>query len=445
MSDFSDENLLEDDQLNINETLSDFLEDGIDVSEFPELQAQLNFSEIHRTFAKLFSGSSDKIALKLFMLNELFSSTTHEWKIQQINQRFSFIKENVRVALLNNFRSANLISYDDYHAIYELTDLAYKIQSILTSLQSVEGEDSIGLLATGLKQTVDLETDPLPHLNFLVKKLKITSAEYERAIEFRSEDALRKGLQQQSESAKYYDEATKALKVIADEDYKNFNRDIHEAAQEVAEIQSSFSYLETRMNSTLNQIERHKVSLSDFGYNFDELRHALKSKDADFLADFVQPLLRKTARPLFLTEQFMDEALEELFYMDEEPEESSELHAVDESSSEVLDEEKLEHCIDLTHIISEKKEPTYTDLVKNVHWEEACYRLSMLGMLEGETGSEENNDPISEFRKLPFTIENDIESSSAIESERLLEETYSTDDLRNTPFRELTKGRVVKK
>ena len=432
-----------------SDNIFDYLVDEFSVSEIPGLEGFYAGYTVYQSLNKLLSGSEPKVALKLYILNSFVNSKNRSvWSIQDINANFHFIRENHRVSILNQLRSAKVVELDYNDNLYKLTDLGFKLHSLLITITENNEDDSIGMLTTRALQSNILKKNPEEALKPLLQKLNHTIYKFQEAMRLRSEKLIKKYLKELPEILKYHELASKVVHKILNDAGDNINRNLHSLAQQIGDAQASLSQFSIKLERALNQIERQKLNLQDIGIGTGELQQWLKNLDEETLFAYSKKVLRKSVKPLIIIDQFIDEAEYELFEMDYNQElEEEAILSQDEKRSLVLDDEELYHCEKLVEDI--KKNTNYIDLLKNQNWEEICYRMSMLSILGAEDPAkneeeQEKKDLIQNFRKLPYQVSkesSELNLSGIWDKEIYL---YEKSDIKDLKIKALSKAKILK-
>jgi hypothetical protein len=438
-----------DDTSEESDNIYDYLENDFSISEIPELDQFFSGYSVYQALNKLLNGAEPKVALKLYILNAFVSSKNRSvWTIQDINSYFHFIRENQRVSILNQLRSARVIELDYNDNLYKLTDLGFKLHSLLLTVMEIHEDDSIGMLTTRALQSNILKKNPEEALKPLLQKLNHTIYKFQEAMRLRSEKLIKKYLTELPEILKYHELATKVVHKILNDAGDEISRELHSLAQQIGDAQASLSQFSIKLERAINQIERQKLNLQDIGIGTGELQQWLKSLDEEQLYQYSNKILRKSVKPLILIDQFIDEAEYELFEMDySNHEEEETILTKDEKRDLILDDEELMHCEQLVEDIN--KQSDYLTILKNHSWEEICYRMSMLSILGAEENQEtdtiiKKEDLIQNFRKLPYKV---VKVDSSLTLSGIWEkeiDCYEKTEIKDLKIKALSKAKILK-
>jgi hypothetical protein len=386
-----------------NDGLADFLVDGVEPADVPQLFPLFAAKALIGAMIALFRGGDEEVMMRLMVLREIgLRAEAPEWSPRELVSHFSFIAEAKLNTVLGRLREHELLLWDAERRIYQLSTAGRMVLSALSSLLSfgTEQDSELGFLAAQIAAGAAVGKLSPENLAHLLARLAELEDEFSQAVASGSEFRLREAQGRLAAVQQWMDKANEVMRNLAAD---GLDESTWRLAQQIGQRQSRLMRMSSVFQRELAEIARQQVHLSHGGLSSSELAAWLKLRSIDELAALAGEDLAHTSEPTFVLPDVMVDNTEEFIERDQPDRRVSTMPSPAEV--EYVDDVPLEpppQLAALTRLLAGLEDPLgLPDAVVGCGFADASYRLSLLAFL-----GERNVDPeLAPLAELPLRIE----------------------------------------
>lgn len=389
--------------------LTEFLAQGVEADDVPELASLASAQPILDAFITLFRGSEAEVLLRLLVLREIGrEAEAPRFSPEALRARFTYLDPVKLETVLKRLRDNTLLAFgDDGH--YYLSDLGRNaVSAIAMLLRFSEEEDAeLGFLTAqlaGLQAVGSLTPEALGHL---LSKLNDLTWHFEEAIASGSEFSINAARRRLSANERWLARGTQIMnQLLADPDV---GFDIARIAQRIGLAQSRLARADASFQRALNKIEAQRVTLGGSGISSSDVSAWLRQLDIHLLVQLAENSLASVPEITLLAggHELLDRA--ELVLSEDAQAIETDQSLPPSAAADAAPRPESEDLGLLEHFAQRLSQITTPmplgDAILGGGFANASYRLSLLALLADTAEGSGPQGPVGDFMRLPVNVE----------------------------------------
>src|SRR5450830_1176695 len=263
-----------------------------------------------QAFTALFHGGFNGVLLRLLVLRELTADVDSPSLTRaDINAKLGYLEPEALETVLARLRSTGLLIWDASQSVYRIALTARNVLSAVESLLQVEENNDQAEMSYMLTQVAGAQAVggvSVEQLHHLLGRLIELTEEFSDAIASGSEFQLRAAQQKWHTACDWVEKGSQIIHAITHDE--RADAATHRAAQAIGRAQSALLNMQGMFSRALNQIERQRVHLGQYGLSTTDIKTWLLQKDD--LAALADDALAQPVTPLFITPSEMIDVAE---------------------------------------------------------------------------------------------------------------------------------------
>ncbi len=387
------------------QAFQDYLRDGVDAADLPELHPLLAAREQIRAFSTLFHGGEESVMVRLLVLRTLGArGEAPDWSPQELREHFAYLDAVKFGTVLDRLRDNGLLLWEAQSQRYRISPAGRQALSALGLLLQFNAEgDDLAYVTAQLAAGQAAGRVGAADLQHLLSRLNELRDDFDQAVLSGSEHRIRRAADTLQAVWRWVEKGTELIHAIAADG--ELDTATHRVAQQIGRAQSALLRQASVFQRALNQLDRHRVHLGASGLSSSDVNRFLRDRDIAGLASLADGALCTSPQPAFaLAAIALDVAEYELVERERAERDDATLpparsapQDLDAPAAAAQDYHVAEDW--LAQLVAIESEAPLADWVPQSGFAVSAYRLSLLGLI-GDAGAEQRSGVGAELARL---------------------------------------------
>ena len=385
----------------------DYLRDGVDAADLPDLHPLLAARGQIRAFSTLFHGGEESVMVRLLVLRTLGErGQAPDWSPQELREHFAYLDAVKFGTVLDRLRDNGLLLWEAQSQRYRISPAGRQALSALGLLLQFNAEgDELAYVTAQLAAGQAVGRVGASDLQHLLSRLNELREDFDQAVLSGSEHRIRQAADTLQSVWRWVETGTDLIRTIAADG--ELDTATHRVAQQIGRAQSALLRQASVFQRALNQLDRHRVHLGASGLSSSDVNRYLRGQDPRALATLADGALCTSPQPAFaLAAIALDVAEYELVERERADRDDAALpparHAPEDLQAPVAAAQDYRAAEDwLAQLVALETHAPLADWVPQSGFAVSAYRLSLLGLI-GDAGSEQRSGVGAELSRLPL-------------------------------------------
>lgn len=383
----------------------DYLRDGVDAADLPDLHPLLGAREQIRAFSTLFHGGEESVMVRLLVLRTLGGrGEAPDWSPQELREHFAYLDAVKFGTVLDRLRDNGLLLWEAQSQRYRISPAGRQALSALGLLLQFNAEgDDLAYVTAQLAAGQAAGRIGAADLQHLLSRLNELREDFDQAVLSGSEHRIRRAADTLQAVWRWVEKGTELIHAIAADG--ELDTATHRVAQQIGRAQSALLRQASVFQRALNQLDRHRVHLGASGLSSSDVNRFLRDRDIAGLAALADGALCSSPQPAFaLAAIALDVAEYELVERERADRDDGALpparNAPEDLEAPVAAAQEYHAAEDwLAQLVAIDAEAPLADWVPQSGFAVSAYRLSLLGLI-GDAGAEQRSGVGAELARL---------------------------------------------